>query len=92
MEKIKSDGDRKCPKCGRTENQVDNGTNRSGSQQCFCKDCKKYYTHNPKTREIPQETRLLAVKMLIGGMSGRKIGQILGFNHQNALNWLKKTL
>jgi len=91
MKKEKKDLARKCPYCGGMENQVSNGKNRSGSQQCFCKPCKKYYTLDPKPREIPQETRQLAIKMLLGGMSGRKVGEVLGFNHQNAYNWLKKT-
>jgi len=67
------------------------GKNRSGSQQCFCKECKKYYTLDPKPHEISHDIKLQAVKMLLGGMSSRRIGQILGFNHQNATNWLKKT-
>ena len=84
--------ERRCPSCDKVENQVFAGKNRSGSQKCFCKECKKYYTLDPKPHEISEETKLLAVKMLIGGMSGRKIGQILGFNHQNAHNWLKKNI
>jgi transposase-like protein len=81
---------RRCPICGKTEKQVYAGKNRSGSQKCFCRDCKKYYTADPKTREIPEEKKTLAMKMLLGGMSGRKVGQILGFSKANVYNWLKK--
>ena len=42
---------RRCPICGKAENQVNAGKNRTGTQQCFCNDCKKYYTLEPKTRE-----------------------------------------
>ena len=51
MKKAKEVAGRKCPICGKTENQLNAGKNRSGTQRCFCKDCKKYYTLEPKIRE-----------------------------------------
>jgi len=84
------DPNRRCPKCGRAENQILSGKTAAGSQRCFCKECKKYYTLNPKTREIPNETKLSAIKVYQGGLSARKVGQIFGFSKANVLNWLKK--
>lgn len=65
--------------------------NRSGSQRCFCNDCKKYYTFNPKTREYSEEIREQAIKAYYAGASGRGVGKIFGFSKANVYNWIKKT-
>jgi len=51
-----------------------------------------YYTLDPKTREIPEETKKQAVKVYLAGVSARKVGQLFGFSKANVLIWLKKTL
>ncbi|MCD7958878.1 MAG: hypothetical protein LUF89_05110 [Ruminococcus sp.] len=89
MRKAKEVAGRKCPKCGKTENQVNVGKNRSETQRCFCKDCKKYYTINPKTREYPEEVRQQAIKTYYAGVSGRGMGKIFGFSRANVYNWIK---
>ena len=76
--------------CGKKENQVNAGKNRSGSQRCFCKECKKYYTLNPKTREYPEEVRQQAIKTFYAGASGRGVGKVFGFSKANVYNWIKK--
>ena len=81
---------KKCPVCGKTENQVRAGYNGSGSQRCKCKECGKYYTINPKQHTYPEETRKLALKMYYGGISGRSVGKILHMNKSNVMNWIKK--
>ncbi len=91
MRKAKEIAGRKCPVCGRTENQVNAGKNRSGTQRCFCKECKKYYTHEPKTREYPEEIRQQAIKTYYAGASGRGVGKMFGFSKANVYNWIKKT-
>lgn len=65
--------------------------NRSGTQRCFCKECKKYYTLDPKTREYPEEIRQQAIKTYYAGASGRGVGKIFGFSKANVYNWIKKT-
>jgi len=82
---------RKCPVCGKADEQILSGKTAAGSQRCFCKSCKKYYTLNPKTREIPDEKKLDAIRMFFLGVSARKVGQFFGFSKANVLNWLKKT-
>ena len=82
---------RRCPKCGQIENQVNAGFNRCGTQRCFCKNCKKYYTHNPKTREYPEEVRKDAMRIYYSGVSARGVGKILNMSKANVLNWIKKT-
>ena len=81
---------KKCPKCGKTENQVKAGYNASGTQRCKCKECGIRYTIHPKQREYPKEIRKLAIKMYYGGISARGVGKILGMNKSNVTNWIKK--
>jgi transposase-like protein len=71
----KIDG-RRCPQCGAVENQVKNEKNRTGSQRCFCNACKKSYTLDPKTREIPDEVKQQAAKAYYEGLSARAVGRL----------------
>ena len=83
--------ERHCPKCGSKHNQANAGFNRSGTQRCFCKDCGKYYTLNPKIQAYPEEKRQLAIKEYLSGVSGRGVGKIHGMSKANVYNWIKKT-
>jgi len=38
---------KKCPRCGKLEDQVRAGYNGSGSQRCKCKEYGIYYAINP---------------------------------------------
>jgi small GTP-binding protein len=40
-----------CPKCGKTENQIKAGFNRSGTQRYKCKECGRTYTLNSNDRK-----------------------------------------
>ena len=91
MRVARIDESRRCPVCGKAKNQVNAGKNRSGTQRCFCGDCKKYYTPNPKMREYPEETKQQALKIFYTGTSGRGVGKIFGMSKANVYNWLKKT-
>lgn len=90
MKKITEEAWKKCPKCGKTENQIRAGYNASGSQRCKCKECGIYYTINLKQHEYPEEIRQFAMKMYYGGVSGRGAGKILKMNKSNVMNWIKK--
>jgi len=81
---------RLCPQCEKEENQVMAGKNRSGTQRCFCNNCKKYYTLAPKTREIPEEIRRQAMKTYYSGTSGRGVGKVFNMSKANVYNWIKK--
>ena len=63
MKKIIITAEKKCPQCGKVENQIKKGFNSSGTQRCKCKECGVVYTINPKKREYPEETKKLAMKM-----------------------------
>ena len=91
MRKARVNEARRCPKCGKSENQMNAGLNRSGTQRCFCKECKKYYTLGAKTREYPEEVKKQALKIYYSGVSGRGVGKILGMSKANVYNWIKKT-
>jgi len=82
---------RRCPKCNSDENQVNAGYNRSGTQRCLCRYCNYKYTLNGKTREYPEETKTLAMKMHYSGVSGRGVGKVLGMSKANVYNWIKKS-
>jgi len=84
------DPNRRCPKCGKAENQINSGKTQSGSQRCTCKDCKYKYTLNGKTRAIPEEKRKEALRIYYSGVSSRGVGKILGMGKSNVLNWIKE--
>jgi transposase-like protein len=91
MRKQTIDENRKCPKCNRTENQVNAGKNRSGTQRCICKYCEYKYTLNGKKREYSEETRQQAIKTYYSGVSGRGVGKLMKMSKANVYNWIKKT-
>jgi len=91
MRKQTINENRRCPKCGIAENQINAGYNRSGTQRCVCKNCNHKYTLNGKTREYPEEVRQKAIRIYYSGVSGRGVGKILGIGKSNVLNWIKKT-
>jgi transposase-like protein len=78
-----------CPRCLSKERQMSNGKNKSGTQKVICGVCRETYTEKPKSRAYPKEVREQAVKLLLAGMSSRRVGQLLGFNKANAYNWCK---
>ena len=91
MRKQTIDENRRCPKCGRAENQVNAGYNRSGTQRCVCKDCNHKNTLNGKTREYPEEVKKNAMRKYYSGVSARGVGKALKMSKANVLNWIKKT-
>jgi len=82
---------RNCPKCGKAENQVNDGKNRSGTQRCKCKECNITYTLDSKTKAYSEEVRNSAMKTYFSGVSGRGVGRLMGMSKANVYNWLKKT-
>lgn len=77
-----------CPCCQASENQVKNGRNPSGSQRYKCKGCGRIYTPEPTPAGYEQATRDEAVRLYLEGMNLRRIGRILGVNHQSVANWV----
>jgi len=90
MKRAKEVEGRKCPKCGRGDNQTKKGYNRSGTQRCYCNSCKYKYTMNPKSRAYPEETQQMAMRIYYSGASGRGVGKALNMSKANVYNWIKK--
>jgi len=78
-----------CKRCGVFVRQMKMGRNRSGTQRWLCGVCNKTYTVEPKTKAYPCDVRVQAKKLLVSGMSSRRVGQLLGFSKANAYNWCK---
>ena len=78
---------RRCPKCGSIDGQMNAGFNKSGSQRCICRKCKCTYTLNPKySNEFRQE----AIRLYKSGKSARKVEKILKVSKGSVLNWVRK--
>jgi transposase-like protein len=77
-----------CPHCASPEQQTKSGHTRTGSQRYKCRDCQRIYTPDPKPLGYPEETRREAVRLYLEGTNFRRIGRILGVNHQSVVNWV----
>jgi transposase-like protein len=78
----------KCPYCQRSETQVKDGLNGSGSQRYRCKACQRRYTPEPQQHGYNEDLRQSAVKMYVDGMNFRRIARHLKVNHQSVINWV----
>lgn len=58
MKKPTIDENRRCPKCGKVENQIRVGYNDSGTQRCKCKECNLRYTVNSQRKWVYQLAHL----------------------------------
>jgi len=90
MKKTTETADKRCPRCGETQNQAKKGFNKSGTQKVYCKECGSNYTLRPKRHEYPEEIQKQALKMYYSGVSGRGVGRILRMSKANVYNWIKK--
>ena len=77
-----------CPHCSSSERQTKSGHTRTGSQRYRCKECRGIYTPEPKPLGYPGETRREAVRLYLEGTNFRRIGRLLGVNHQSVVNWV----
>jgi insertion element IS1 protein InsB len=77
-----------CPHCSSSEQQTKSGHTRTGSQRYKCKECQRIYTPDPKPLGYPEETRREAVRLYLEGTNFRRIGRVLGVNHQSVVNWV----
>lgn len=77
-----------CPHCSSSEQQTKSGHTRTGSQRYKCRDCQRIYTPEPKPLGYPDETKREAVRLYLEGTNFRRIGRVLGVNHQSVVNWV----
>lgn len=91
MRKAEKIEGRKCPYCGRTEEQIKLGRTKAGSVRHKCKVCGKVYIPEKKSRGYSEETKQQAIKAYYSGLSGRAVGKMFGMNKANVYNWIKKS-
>jgi transposase-like protein len=77
-----------CPHCSSSEQQTKSGHTRTGSQRYKCQDRQRIYTPEPEPLGYPDETKREAVRLYLEGTNFRRIGRILGVNHQSVVNWV----
>lgn len=77
-----------CPHCRSAERQVKSGFNRTGSQRLQCQSCRRQYTPRPNPLGYDDKTRESALKLYLEGNGLRRIGRLLGVNHQSVANWV----
>ena len=75
-----------CKHCG-SEKTRKNGVSK-GYQRYVCNTCKRTFSGTPV--KYSEKTKRMAVWMSLNGVGIRKIALLLGTNHVNVLNWLKK--
>ncbi len=77
-----------CPKC-QSIHLVKAGF-AYGKQRHRCKDCNHYFTVMHKSTKKSDETKQMAIKMYLEGLSFRAIGRLLNISHQTAYRWVKQ--
>ena len=77
-----------CPHCRSTERQVKSSFNCTGSQRLQCQACRRQYTPAPNPLGYDDKVREAALKLYLEGNGFRRIGRLLGVNHQSVANWV----
>ena len=76
-----------CPHCNHAT-LIKTGRNPSGSQRYVCKTCQHVTTLEPQRNGYAPEVRVQALRMYLEGNGFRRIGRLLGVNHQSVANWV----
>ena len=76
-----------CPHC-HAATLVKTGRNPSGSQRYVCKTCQHITTLEPQRNGYGPEVREQALRLYLEGNGFRRIGRLLGVNHQSVANWV----
>ncbi len=77
-----------CPHCSSSEQETKSGHTKTGSQRYKCRECQRIYTPDPKPLGYPEGTKREAVRLYLEGTNFRRIGRVLGVNHQSVINWV----
>jgi hypothetical protein len=77
-----------CPHCAAPEDQTTYGRTMRGSQRYKCRGCARVYTPEPLPLGYADEIKREAVRLSMEGVNFRRIGRILGVNHQSVINWI----
>jgi transposase-like protein len=77
---------RQCPHCEATEEQTTYGRMARGSQRYKCRGGGRVYTPEPLPLGYADEIKCKAVRLYLEGRNFRRIGRLLGVNHQSVIN------
>ncbi len=77
-----------CPHCEATEEQTTYGRTARGSRRYKCRPCARVYTPEPLPLGYGDEVKREAVRFYLEGTNFRRIGRVLGVNHQSVINWV----
>lgn len=78
----------RCPHCEATEEQTAYGRTARGSQRYKCRACARVYTPEPLPLGYGDDVKREAVRLYLEGTNFRRIGRVLGVNHQSVINWV----
>jgi transposase-like protein len=78
----------RCPHCEATEDQTTYGRTARGSRRYKCRACARVYTPEPLPLGYADDVKREAVRLYLEGTDFRRIGRILGVNHQSVINWV----
>jgi len=78
----------RCPHCEATEEQTAYGRTARGSRRYKCRACARVYTPEPLPLGYGDEVKREAVRLYLEGTNFRRIGRVLGVNHQSVINWV----
>jgi transposase-like protein len=78
----------RCPHCEAIEEQTTYGRTARGSQRYKCRACARVYTPEPLPLGYGDEVKREAVRLDLEGTNFRRIGRLLGVNHQSVINWV----
>jgi transposase-like protein len=70
------------------ESQTKAGQTHTGSQRSKRRESQRIYTPEPKPLGYPDETKREAVRLYLEATNFRRIGRVLGVNHQSVVNWV----
>jgi len=81
-----------CPHCQRAEAVVRFGFTEGGTQRLRCKECRKTWSPEAKSRTLSAEKEALIVKALGERLSQRAIARTLSAGRDTVRQVLKKSL
>jgi transposase-like protein len=77
-----------CPHCEATADQTTYGRTARGSRRYKCRACARVYTPEPLPLGYGEDVKREAVRLYLEGTNFRRIGRVLGVNHQSVINWV----
>jgi len=78
----------RCPHCEATADQTIYGRTKRGSRRYKCRAYQRFYAPEPLPLGYGDDVKREAVRLYLEGANFRRIGRVLGVNHQSVINWV----